>query len=88
MTDASKMAEERDAYSVAEFCRRHNISRGKYYDLPPEDRPREMRIGTRVLITQEEAAAWRARMVAKTARQQADATRRMVTNDGLGADAG
>jgi hypothetical protein len=84
------MSDDRDAYPIAEFCKRHDLSRGKYYQLPPEDRPREMRIGTRVLITREEAAAWRARMVAKTAAaQQAEAERHMVTDDaGLGAQAG
>jgi hypothetical protein len=51
-----------DAFSIAEFCRRHSISVAMYYKLrakkPPET-PREMEVGTRVLITRESAADWR-----------------------------
>lgn len=56
---------ERDAYPILEFCRRHGFSRSHYYDLPAEDRPREMRVGKRVLISKEDAAEWRARMARK-----------------------
>ena len=51
-----------DAYSITEFCRSHGFSRASYYNLPLEDRPREMRVGSRKLISREAAAAWRARM--------------------------
>ena len=56
---APKPTTDRDAYSVEEFCRRHNISRGTYYNLKKEDRPTEARVGHRVLITREAAEAWR-----------------------------
>jgi len=50
---------EKDAMTIAEFCRRHGISRGMYYKLPRDQRPTEMRVGRRVLITREAAEAWR-----------------------------
>jgi hypothetical protein len=52
---------DRAAYTVDEFCVAHRISRRKFYDLIEEGiGPRVMRIGTKVLITIEAAAAWRA----------------------------
>lgn len=60
------MTSDRDAYQIGEFCRRHGFSRSHYYDLPTEDRPREMRVGHRVLISVEDAAEWRARMARKS----------------------
>ena len=49
-----------DAASISRFCARHDISRATYYNLRQAGLgPREMRIGTRVLITVEAAAAWR-----------------------------
>lgn len=58
--------ETRDAYSILEFCQRHDLSRSSYYNLPPEQRPREMRIGSRVLISREAAAEWRRKLEAAT----------------------
>lgn len=56
-----------DAYSIDEFCKRHGISRAKYYLLRGENRtPREMKIGSRVLISVEAAADWRRRMETET----------------------
>jgi hypothetical protein len=56
----SKSTEQRDAYSIPEFCRRHNISTGTYYNLRNLGRgPREARAMNRVLITKEAAADWR-----------------------------
>ncbi len=49
-----------DAASISRFCARHDISRATYYNLRQAGLgPREMRIGARVLITAEAAAAWR-----------------------------
>ena len=50
-----------DAFSIAEFCARNGpISRALYYKLKQAGcGPREMRAGSRVLITAEAAAAWR-----------------------------
>ena len=59
-----------EAYSVSEFCRRNNIGVTTYYSLPEDDRPATMRIGRRVLISKESAAAWRRRMTEKTAAGQ------------------
>ena len=56
------------ASSIAQFCREHNFSRATYYNLDPKDRPDELRIGGRVLITDESAAEWRHRMTARTRR--------------------
>ena len=51
---------ERDAYSVEEFCQRHNISRGTFYNMRAAGNgPVEARIFHRVLITRESAEAWR-----------------------------
>jgi hypothetical protein len=56
-----------DAASISRFCARHDISRATYYNLRQSGLgPREMRIGTRVLITAEAAAAWRREREAAT----------------------
>ena len=60
------MTEDLDAYTIPEFSRRHRFSRATYYNLAPEDRPRETRIGSRVIITREDAAAWRQRMAERS----------------------
>ena len=56
------MTPERDAQTITEFCKGHGFSRATYYNLPPDQRPREMRVGARVLISVEAAAEWRRRM--------------------------
>jgi hypothetical protein len=54
------LAAELDAYSIEEFCRRHSISRGSYYNLRAAGTgPREKRVMTRVLISKEAALEWR-----------------------------
>ena len=59
-TDRKPNSSELDAYSIPEFCRRHNISRGSYYNLKARDEgPREARVLNRILITKEAAEAWR-----------------------------
>jgi predicted DNA-binding transcriptional regulator AlpA len=47
-------------YTIREFCDAHQISRPMYYKLRKQGKgPREMRIGTKVLIAHESAQAWR-----------------------------
>jgi hypothetical protein len=53
-------ASERDAFTIDEFCVRHGISRGTYYNLKDIGKaPTEMRAMGRVLISREAAEAWR-----------------------------
>jgi hypothetical protein len=48
------------AYTIARFCEAHGISEALYFKLRTQGRgPRELRIGRKVLITHESAAAWR-----------------------------
>ena len=57
-----------EAYGIDEFCRRHAISRPTYNRLREDGRgPREIKLGQRVLISREAAAAWRQQMEAETA---------------------
>jgi hypothetical protein len=52
--------EEIDAASIPTFCRRHGISVAFYYLLKAKGlTPREVMLGTRVLITKESSADWR-----------------------------
>ena len=53
-------SDDADAYSVQEFCARHRISPQLYYKLRRQGlMPVTFRLGTRVLISREAAAAWR-----------------------------
>ncbi len=53
----------RAAFSVAEFCREHGISRGLFYNMLREGRgPRVIKAGRRTLISREAAEEWRRRM--------------------------
>jgi predicted DNA-binding transcriptional regulator AlpA len=48
------------ALSVVEFCASHGISEAFYYKLKKQRKgPRELRLGTRTLVTFESAAEWR-----------------------------
>lgn len=47
-----------DAYSIVQFCQRHGLSIATFYKLKTE-MPATFRIGARVLISREAAAAWR-----------------------------
>jgi hypothetical protein len=50
----------RAAYTIAEFCAAHRISRSKLYELWAAGvGPRFIRIGTKKIITTEAAADWR-----------------------------
>ena len=57
---AHACTDDADAYSIEEFCRRHRISVQIFYKLKDE-MPVTFRVGTRVLISREAAARWRAR---------------------------
>jgi hypothetical protein len=53
-----------DAYSIGEFCRRHSISQGTYYNLRNAGKgPQEGKVLGRVLITKESAQDWRKAIV-------------------------
>jgi hypothetical protein len=51
--------DEVDAYSVADFCRRHGISVQVFYKYP-DLMPASFYVGSRRLISREAAARWRA----------------------------
>jgi len=48
--------------TLREFLADNQFSRAAWYRIPPEDRPRVVRIGRKILISTESAAEWRARM--------------------------
>lgn len=51
---------EPEAYTIEEFCRAHRFSRASYFNLKKAGQaPREMRVGSRVIISAEAAAEWR-----------------------------
>jgi hypothetical protein len=55
-----RRAEAVDAFSIASFCERHDISVAHYYRLRCEGKtPAEMKLGSRILISKEAAAKWR-----------------------------
>jgi hypothetical protein len=58
VTKQSAIADDADAFSVAEFCKRHRISPQLFYKFKNQ-MPATFRVGTRVLISREAAAAWR-----------------------------
>lgn len=63
-----------DAFTIAEFCRRHMLSRPTYNRLRASGRgPREIKLDQKVLITKEAAADWRREREAATAAAQAAA---------------
>jgi hypothetical protein len=62
-----------DAFSIAEFCRRHRVSVQLFYKMR-DQMPATFRLGSRVLISREAATAWRAGRTA-TARAHSTAQR-------------
>ena len=75
---ARKEPTPRLALSIPEFCEAHGISEGMFYKMKKQNReltPREMKIGTRTLITLEAAAKWRAEREAASTAPQARARR-------------
>jgi predicted DNA-binding transcriptional regulator AlpA len=64
------MFPNRSASSIEQFCESHNISRAHFYQLCASGRgPRLIKLGRRVIISQEAAADWRRDMEARTAAQ-------------------
>lgn len=56
----ARIPDDCDAYSVEQFCHRHNISRSTFYLLVRKAQgPRTFKIGARTLISREAAADWR-----------------------------
>ena len=68
VTGRKVIANQALALTIAEFCEAHRLSQSMYFKIRGQGLgPREMRVGARVLITFEAAAAWRAEREAKTA---------------------
>jgi hypothetical protein len=62
----------RKAFTVDEFCTNHSISRAMFYKLAKAGMgPRVMRVGTKQLVSEEEAAAWRAERTAANSKSAA-----------------
>ena len=58
---------DRSAYSIKEFCFRHNISRSKFYDLWRNGlAPKMIQLGKRWIISVESAKEWREEFSAKS----------------------
>ncbi len=58
------------AYSIAEFCRAHRLSRAFFYNLLKRgEGPIVMKVGKRTLVANEAADAWRRRMEIAARRQ-------------------
>lgn len=69
---AAANALDLDAYTIAQFCARHNISRATYYVLKKRDlQPAETRVLDRIIISKESAAAWRKKRAAESRRRRA-----------------
>jgi hypothetical protein len=65
---AEAITVEADAFSLAKFCRRHGISLQLYYKLAQQGlAPATFNVGTRVLVSKEAAARWRAEREAASA---------------------
>jgi hypothetical protein len=63
-----RVSQKHGADTVAQFCERHRISRAFLYVLWAQGRgPRYMQVGTRRLISDEAAAAWRRQMEIRAA---------------------
>jgi predicted DNA-binding transcriptional regulator AlpA len=51
---------DKDAFSILEFCARHGMSRSAFYNsLKAGQGPRVMKVGSRVMVSREAAAEWR-----------------------------
>jgi hypothetical protein len=49
-----------EAFTIAEFCAAHRISRATYYNLKKKNQgPAEAHVLGRIIVTRESAAAWR-----------------------------
>jgi hypothetical protein len=56
-----------ESMTITMFCARHHLSRRAFYNLPPSDRPKVMRIGASQRITQAAEAEWAERLTEKVA---------------------
>ena len=57
--DQANHLSDPDAFSIREFCQRHGISQSFYHKLRNQGlAPRTLRLGSRVLITREDARRW------------------------------
>jgi hypothetical protein len=55
-----------ECFTREEFCAAHRIGRTMYHELRKSGKgPVEMRVGSRILISRESAAAWRAALDAE-----------------------
>ncbi|WP_338833542.1 hypothetical protein [Bradyrhizobium septentrionale] len=69
---AEAITDETDAFSLATFCRRHGISLPTYYRIAQQGlAPATFSIGSRVLVSKEAAARWRAAREAASASETA-----------------
>jgi hypothetical protein len=68
------------AFTIAEFCEAHRISRSKLYQLVKAGMgPRLMKIGTRRIVSSEAAEAWRRYL--ETGTENLEAPRPPVLNE-------
>jgi len=51
-------SEKNGAITIKEFCRRYGISRSKFYNLEPKDRPISFKLGRRRLISLRHVQKW------------------------------
>jgi hypothetical protein len=64
-----------EAFTIAEFCIAHRISRATYYVLKKRgEQPEETHILDRIIITQESASAWRRQRTAASRRRRSSVT--------------
>jgi hypothetical protein len=71
------------AYTIATFCVAHDISESFYHKLKSQGRaPREMHVGSRVLISYEAAADWRAAREAETSAALSSTTNNITRTAG------
>lgn len=68
--DSNRQPPTRLALTIPEFCEANGFSQSMYFKMKresPGSTPREMRCGSRILISLESAAEWRAAREAATA---------------------
>jgi hypothetical protein len=60
VTNPSPVIGDVDCFSIPEFCRRHGICRGSFYNMKKNGTaPRTMKVLGRVMISKESALQWR-----------------------------
>jgi hypothetical protein len=71
MSDTNQTTGDLDAYSIAEFCRRHSIPLRMFSKLLDRGQaPATFFVGSFVLVSKEAAARWRAEREAATAAEK------------------